>query len=56
MTYSESAEGIQITWSRALEEVNEHVADVDDFEVECWDVHAVGEFIDAGEVLRWLGY
>ena len=63
-TYSESAEGIDITVDRALQEVRRHghtsKADTRSFMRECWTVHAEGRFphrtIPAEKVLNWLGY
>lgn len=56
MTYSESAEGVQISRQRALKEIADHgltgADDLDDF----YDVCGDQESYDAGDVLRWLGY
>lgn len=55
MTYSESAEGLEITRARALQELRSHGqtdADVLDFDRDL-GVHAT---YLASDVLAWLGY
>ena len=54
MTYYESAENIQITHKRALQELKKHglLEDVKMFYEEC----GRRETYDAQEVLQWLGY
>jgi hypothetical protein len=54
MSYYESAEGVQITRERALQELEKHgvLLDVDLFFEEC----GRRETYDAQEVLQWLGY
>lgn len=60
MTYSESAEGQTIDYDRATRELERHCVDdwcsLQDFNRECWNVHASGGTIDAVHVLNWLGY
>jgi hypothetical protein len=51
-TYYESAEGQQITRSRAIHEVRDHGSDVAEFIAEMGDY----PIYDAQEVLSWLGY
>jgi hypothetical protein len=59
-SYYESAEGEGIDYDRAYLELDKHgVSDwssLQDFNRECWNVHASGGTIDAGDVLDWLGY
>jgi hypothetical protein len=56
MTYSESAEGVEITKQRALQEIRRHglvrEEDVQEFMADCGD----REVYEASDVLRWLGY
>ena len=56
MTYSESAEGVEITKQRALQEIRCHglvrEEDVKEFLTDCGD----REVYKASDVLRWLGY
>ena len=56
MTYSESAEGIEITKARAFQELRNHGncrdEDFAEFLEECGDK----EIYTASDVLRWLGY
>jgi hypothetical protein len=54
MTYYESADGVQITHERAIQELRKHglLEDVAGFYEEC----GRRETYDAQEVLQWLGY
>jgi len=59
MTYSESADGIDITWERAIRELDRHGVPHTEhtaFAVECWSIHATDNTIPAIRVLEWLGY
>ena len=62
MTYSESAEGVMVSMTRAAQEVRNHSANLSDFARECWQVHAVfcsnqeAFVIDAKHIFNWLGY
>lgn len=61
LSYSLSAKGIQITWDRAMEELESHSCDyhdaIEEFIVECWNVHSRnGDTIDAKHLMDWLGY
>lgn len=52
MDYYESAEGIEISRKRALQEIAKHGADADEFFTDC----GYHETYDAQAVLAWLGY
>ena len=52
MTYLESAKGKVITYKRAIKEVKDHGASVDEFLADCGK-HMIYEAVD---VLQWLGY
>lgn len=63
MTYSDSADGIEITWKRAIQELDRHGVPSSEhitFVIECWSIHATGDTdtstILASHVLNWLGY
>ena len=63
LTYSESAQGHHITWTRAIRELDDHgipSSEHINFTLECWAVHATSDddsaTIDASHVLEWLGY
>ena len=51
-TYSESAKGITITYSRAIQEVKKHQVSVSEF-IDDMGKHKTYK---ASEVLAWLGY
>ena len=46
----------EVTYQEAVEEVENHQADIEAFELDCWAVHSSDGMIDAHEVLIWLGY
>ena len=53
MTYSESAQGLQITKQRAIAELKSHgVVDVQEF----FNDEGDRDIYDAFTVLQWLGY
>jgi hypothetical protein len=56
MTYSESAEGVEITKERAIQEIYNHglnsESDIAEFLADCGD----RETYQATSVLEWLGY
>jgi len=61
MTYYESSQELYITWTRALQELEDHgfdtFASVEEFRAECWNKYKTSnETIDAQHVLNWLGY
>ena len=45
-----------VTYGEAVAEVENHQADIEAFELDCWAIYSSDGMIEAQEVLKWLGY